>query len=80
MPRAGGEREDGAGRGAADARQLHHRVEVAAEILRRAASRIDLRGAMQVARTRVVAEAGPQMQHFVRRRIGQRAHVRESAA
>ena len=40
----------------------------------------ELRGAMQVARTRVVAEARPQMQHFVGRRIGQRTHIRESAA
>ena len=34
--------------------------------------------AVQVARARVVAEAGPQMQHVVDRRVGQRAYVGEA--
>ena len=40
MPRAGGQREDGAGGGAADARQLHHGCRTSRETRRRAASRI----------------------------------------
>ena len=37
-----------------------------------------LRGAVQIARTRVVAEPGPQVQHFIDRGSSERAHVRKA--
>jgi hypothetical protein len=78
--RAVRERRDRGGRRAADARQLgkpvRRRREYAAVL-----GDDDLRAAMQIARARVVAEAGPQRHHVVGRRrergdVGKRSRKR----
>ena len=68
------QRENRACGRAADARQRLHCF----DRLRKFAAVLgddELRGAMQIARTRVVAEAGPQVQHFIDGRGSERAHV-----
>ena len=71
------QREDGPGRGPADARQPLHRLdrvrEPPAEFVNDCS-----RGLVQVAGPRVVAESRPQVQHLVDRRGSQRGDVGET--
>ena len=71
------QRLDGGSGGAADARQLGEQL---ARIGQLAAVLADdaLRGAMQVARARVIPEPRPQVQHRVERGGGQRCDIREA--
>ena len=72
VPLVARQRQDRAGRRAPDARQRHDRCRASPGIA--AVPRDDhLRGALQVARARVVAEPGPQVQHLVDRRCGERS-------
>jgi hypothetical protein len=64
------EREDRAGGRPSNARQLHHGFDRPRKF---AGMRIahGPRGAQQIAGARVIPEPGPQMQHFVVRRVGE---------
>ncbi len=62
-----------------DARQAGDFVERAWEVAAELIADTNRR-AMQIAGARVVAEAGPQMQHVVDRRIGERCGASESAS
>src|SRR5690349_15777837 len=77
MARTAGQREDRARGGTTDAGQIHHRVERrrkdAAVLISYALGR-----ALQVARAGVIAETGPQVQYFVRGRVGERPYVGEA--
>ena len=77
MPLVAGEREDRARGGSADARQRCDLLEARRE---RTGMQIahTLRGAVQVAGAGVIAEAGPEVQHFVDGRVGQRHDVRKA--
>lgn len=77
QPLAMGLREDGRRRGAADARQRGQRIDLGRQL---AAVRglAHLRCPMQIAGTRVVAEARPQRQHLVLRRLGECGQAREA--
>ena len=74
MTLAAGQRQDRACRRAPDAGQRHHLVECRWK-LAAVALHEHLRRALQVAGARVVAEPGPQVQHFVERRRRELAHV-----
>ncbi len=71
------QRENRAGGGAADAGQARHLIEGARELAAKLIANAHGR-AMQIARARVVAEAGPEVQHVVDRRIGQRRDAGEA--
>lgn len=68
---------NGAGGGAADAGQAGERIDVGGKFAGKFLHHL-LRGLVQVARARVIAEAGPVMQHVIHRRTRQRLHVRKT--
>ncbi len=73
---AQGDAGDGPGGGAADAGQLFQ----ALDRVRKLSTEFEghhFRGPVQVARPGVVAKAGPEVQHFILRRLRQRRNVRK---
>lgn len=72
-----GQRKDGPRSGASDTRKRGDAVKVRRKFAIMLITNL-LRSPLQVARTGVVAQAGPQVQHFIHGRIGQCAHVGEA--
>ena len=77
MPLITGQSEDRPGRGATDAGQLDHLVETGRELATMSVADL-LRGAVQVARPRVVTESGPKVQHRVDGRRRERRDIRKA--